>query len=118
MLLAMGAECMLKALWLKYGGILAKEGKFDPIPDAHTHELDRLAKAVSLKGDIEFSKREYALLKLASIWIVSGRYPIPKRSADNPARQKAWIGDPVAELKTLIQKLDSELCIRMNFAPE
>jgi hypothetical protein len=52
------------------------------------------------------------------LWIESGRYPIPKKSSDNLARQKAWIGDPVAELRTLIQTLKKELDIKMNFDPE
>lgn len=118
MLLAMAMECLLKALWLKYGGTLAKGGKYIRIPSAKDHRLDQLAVAVSLKGDINFPPQELELLERASFWITSGRYPIPRKSRDNLARQKPLIGDPFAGLRTLIQKLERELGSKMNFDPE
>jgi len=118
MLLAMATECLLKALWLKYGGILAEGGTYHPIPKAPNHRLDLLAKAVSEKGDIKFTREEIELLERASFWISSGRYPIPTKSRDNLARQTALIVDPVAALRTLTEKLERELGCKMNFDPE
>lgn len=118
MLLGMATECLLKGLWLKYGGILAKTGTYRPIPNTTNHRLDHIALAVSRKGDIQFTRQELELLERASFLIVSGRYPIPTKSRDNLARQKVWIGDPVVQLKSLIQKLERELGRKMNFDPE
>lgn len=118
MLLGMATECLLKALWLKYGGILAKGGTYRPIPKAPNHRLDLLAIAVSGKGDIKFTQQELELLERASFWISSGRYPIPTKSRNNLARQKPIIGDPVAGLRTLMQKLERELGCTMNFESE
>ncbi|MEK7764449.1 MAG: hypothetical protein AAB433_22990 [Nitrospirota bacterium] len=118
MLLAMATECLLKALWLKYGGTLAKGGKYYPIPKTTGHRLDQLANAVSQKGAIRFTPQELEHLRRASLWIESGRYPIPKNSQDNPTRHKAFIGDPFVKLRTLMQKLEKELGCKMNFESE
>lgn len=114
MLLGMATECLLKALWLKYGGILAEGGTYRPIPETPNHRLDLMAKAVSGKGEIKFTRQELKLLERASFWIVSGRYPIPTKSSDNLARQKPLIGDPRAGLRTLMEKLERELGCKLN----
>lgn len=118
MLLAMATECLLKALWLKYGGTLAKDGKYYPIPKTTDHRLDQLANAVSQKGAISFTQQELEHLKRVSLWIASGRYPIPKNSQDNSTRHKAFIGDPFVKLRTFMQKLEKELGCTMNFESE
>jgi hypothetical protein len=59
MLLGMATECLLKALWLRYGGILAQDGKFCPIPNTTGHRLDQLAMAVNQKG----AKRSYQIYR-------------------------------------------------------
>ena len=115
MLLGMATECLLKALWLKHGGILAEGGKYRSIPTAKNHRLDQLAVAVSLKGGIKFTQQELELLERASFWISSGRYPIPMKSRDNLALQKPLIGNPFEGLRSLMQKLEKELGCTMNF---
>lgn len=118
MLLAMATECLLKALWLKYGGTLAKGGRYICVPRAKDHSMDQLAAAVSLKGDIKFTPQELELLERTSFWITSGRYPIPRKSRDNLVCQEPLIGDPFARLRSLIQKLERELSCKTNFDPE
>ncbi|MBI5673767.1 MAG: hypothetical protein HZC50_11135 [Nitrospirae bacterium] len=81
MLRAMATECLLKALWVKYGGTLVKDGKYLGVLEnkSREHQLNELAKAVSTKGDIQFTDRELKLLEYVSYWIMSGRYPIQKQ---------------------------------------
>lgn len=121
MLRAMATECLLKALWLKYGEKLAANGKYSGVLKKNEHDLHVLAKAVSekSKGEIDFPKRELDLLEQASYWISSGRYPIQKKYShlvpfSRPdgtlvGRQFWQGGDPVEELGSLIVKLQTAL---------
>ncbi len=78
MLRAMAIECMLKALWIKGGGKLVFDDKYQRIPDTNDHELFTLANAVSAKINLKLSANEDDFLKRLSRNIVSGRYPIQK----------------------------------------
>lgn len=127
MLRAMAIECLLKALWLKHGGMLAKDGRYVGVSKKNEHRLHDLAKAVSQKGYIVFTKRELELLEQASYWITSGRYPIqseysylvPFRRPDGTlAARQHWRGDPREELKVLTAKLQTALGIEMKFESE
>jgi len=124
MLRAMATECLLKALWLKYGGMLAKDGRYVGVSKKE-HRLHELAKAVSQKGHNVFTKRELELLEQASYWITSGRYPIQReysylvpfsRPDGTRAARQFWRGDPLEELKVLTAKLQTALGIEMKFA--
>jgi hypothetical protein len=125
MLLAMATECLLKALWLKHGGTLAVDGRYIGVlkKKKTEHDLHELAKAVSQKSHIDFTKRELDLLELASYWIISGRYPIQKkyshlvpfrRPDGTLALHQFWRGDPIEDLKVLITKLQTALGIEMK----
>lgn len=124
MLLAMATECLLKALWLKSGGTLAKDGRYTGILRKNEHRLNQLAKAVSGRSGINFTQRELALLEQASYWITSGRYPIQRqhgylvpfeRPDGSIAPAQFWHGDAVRELTALIKKLRKALRIRFMF---
>ncbi len=127
MLRAMATECLLKALWLKHGGILAKDGRYVGVLKKKEHRLDELAKAVSRKSQVIFTGRELELLEQASYWITSGRYPIqreysylvPLSKRDGTvAPRQFWRGDPVEELQALIAKLQKALGIEITFESE
>jgi hypothetical protein len=124
MLHAMATECLLKALWLRHGGMLTSDGKYVGILKKNEHALDKLALAISEKGNIPFSDREFALLKQASYWISSGRYPVQKshkylvphtHEDGSIAPSQFWRGDPHKELNTLVEKLKDELGIKTRF---
>src|SRR5438876_7342628 len=126
MLRAMATECLLKALWLKHGGMLAEDGRYVGVSKKE-HRLHELAKTVSQKGHIVFTKRELELLEQASCWITSGRYPIetvysflvPYRRLDGTlAPRQFWRGDPLEELKVLTAKLQTALGIEIKFESE
>ena len=127
MLRAMATECLLKALWLKEGGMLAKDGRYVGVLKKNEHRLHELAKAVSRKGQIIFTKRELELLEQVSYWITSGRYPIQRefshlvpfsRPDGTLAPHQFWRGDPLEELRVLIAKLQTALGIEMKFQSE
>lgn len=116
MLLAMATECFLKALWLKHGGTLAVDGRYVGVLKKKEHHLHELAKAVSQKSHIVFTKRELDLLERASYWIISGRYPIQRKYSLPP--HQVWRGDPVEELKVLTAKLQTAFGIEMKLESE
>lgn len=80
MLWAMAAECLLKALWLKSGEKLIRDGNYNKIPDTNDHHLDTIAHAVCKKGIFKFTIKDLELLFRLSGYIIHGRYPIPKHA--------------------------------------
>ena len=124
---AMATECLLKALWVKYGGTLVKDRKYLGVLENKNreHQLKELAKAVSKKGDIQFTDRELKLLELASYWIMSACYPIQKQYKYSVPFKKpdgtigsrmSWVdGDPIEELKVLIIKIQTVLGTERKF---
>lgn len=95
MLRAMATECLLKALWLKEGGVLAANGAYQGILRGSEHQLDELAVVVSEKTGIVFTHEDLELLKLVSNWIVVGRYPIPRTYDRLSALERVPHGRPI-----------------------
>ena len=75
MLRGMAAECLLKAVWVKRRNLLAADGRYRPIPGAHSHDLPQIASKIGL----QLSDSEADVLRRLSHFIeYAGRYPIPK----------------------------------------
>ena len=75
MLRGMAIECLLKALWLKQGRALVKDGHFKGVAGAGAHDLPQLTLAVAFP----LSDLEKDLLRRLSHFIeYGGRYPVPK----------------------------------------
>ncbi len=75
MLNGMAIECLLKALWVKRGHNLAKDGKYKRVPRAGAHDLVQLAGVLELT----LSTLEKDVLRRLSHFIeYGGRYPVPK----------------------------------------
>ena len=118
MLRAMAIECLLKGVWLRSGGILAKDGSFKGIRGASNHKLLSLAEKVAEKVDLNFSKEECILLDRLSYCITFGRYPVQKNwsigqkiphptgSSGVPGYQWALPGDERL-VESIIEKLRS-----------
>ncbi len=83
MLRAMASECLLKSLWLKHGGTLAEDGRYVGVLMNNKHRLHELAKVISRKSHIVFTKRELGLLEQVSYCIILERYPILSTKAPN-----------------------------------
>jgi hypothetical protein len=77
MLDGMAIECLLKAVWVKRGNKLAKDGKYLEVPGAGAHDLVQLAGAIKLT----LSNLEKDTLRRLSHFIeYGGRYPLPKEA--------------------------------------
>ena len=74
MLSGFAVECLLKALWLKNGNALAKNGKYLKVKGAANHNLLQLADAVGFHLD---ANARDVLKRLSIIMTSGGRYPIP-----------------------------------------
>jgi len=88
MLRACAIECLLKAVYLDGGNILAKDGRYHK-PPAPDHDLVGLARLAGLSA----SPTVEAMLAKLQRWITAGRYPIEtswQRSFPDDASGYAW----------------------------
>jgi hypothetical protein len=75
MLLGYAIECALKALWVRKGNALVKDGKFLGVKRTRNHDLVQLAAAVGFQLD---SSEQRVLLHFSKAAMFAGRYPIAK----------------------------------------
>lgn len=104
MLLGYAIESFLKAIWVKNGNILAKDGKFEDTLKCKAHDLVAIAKTVQ----INFDTKEEDILKRLS-WVITaiGRYPIGKSLPK--IWPFSWSGGDAVIIKKFVDKLYSEL---------
>jgi hypothetical protein len=106
MLCAFGIECLLKALWLKKGGTLARNGRYQKVIGKENHNLANLCRVVSF----QISARETAVLdKISEIARSAGRYPIATTSESMHEETGSWDGIEDKVLERFLVKLDAEL---------
>ena len=84
MLAAFGIECLVKAIWLKQGHQLARDGKYIPIVQNERHRLVPLCRAIGINMD---AREQDALERISIIGRTIGRYPIARRAYETQARQ-------------------------------
>jgi hypothetical protein len=84
MLAAFGIECLVKAIWLKHGHQLARDGKYIPIVQKEGHRLVRLCRAVGINMD---TREQEALERISIIGRTIGRYPIALSAYETQERQ-------------------------------
>jgi hypothetical protein len=116
MLDGMAIECLLKAVWVKRGHKLVKDGNYLGVPGAGDHDLVQLAGALKLK----LSALEKGTLRRLSHFIeYGGRYPVPK-DADKLQLTRAPTGGGAAattwstpndyvQLEAIVRRLDQLL---------
>ena len=116
MLQSFAAECLLKALFLRGGGLLAKDGKF---LERRTHELVDWCTTVSL----DIPEAERRCLKTLSLIATSyGRYPVPIYWDKNPVKKGKrgfspryqWSSADCLALDDFLQKCSAEYEKRGN----
>jgi hypothetical protein len=78
MLRGMAIECLFKALWLHYGGVLVKNGKYRGIPEAKDHDLFSIYNNIYKKCNLNLTHEELLMLSRFSFAITNGRYPIQR----------------------------------------
>jgi len=104
MLCAFSIECSLKALWLKQGKILAKEGKY---VGPKYHDLERLADELGIKD--KFSTGEIHVLRVLTWFIFKGRYPISSNSKEEQKLYGWGIPDDDENRISILRKIGTEI---------
>jgi hypothetical protein len=100
MLTAFGIECLIKAIWIKQGNQLARNGKYIPITKNEKHQLVELCGAIGFK----LSERETdALERMSDIAGSIGRYPISRRARQN--KSLSWGSQDDDIIENVIVKL-------------
>ncbi len=114
MLAAFGIECLIKAIWVKQGHKLARDGKYVPMCQREGHQLVALCDVAGIKLDA----READVLEgLSIIARTIGRYPIPKRAQETRPRQfyrqagspLSWSGDDDQCIENFVHRLKLDL---------
>lgn len=75
MLLGYALECAFKALWLKRGNVLIRDGRYVGVKGAQDHNLLQLARA---SGFLPSAKETDVLTRLSKFARFAGRYPVGK----------------------------------------
>jgi hypothetical protein len=105
MLTSFGIECLVKAVWVKQGHEIARDGKYITIVKDEGHRLVPLCKEIG----IPINNRERdTLQRISAIARSIGRYPIPLRSSepqcDWSSEDDRVIANFVLRLKTQLRK--------------
>ena len=79
MLASFGIECLVKALWVRQGHEIVRDGKYVPIIKKEGHRLVPLCEAVGIPLD---GRERDTLQRISAIARCIGRYPIPLRSSE------------------------------------
>ena len=108
MLTAFGIECLIKAIWLKQGHQLARDGKYVEMIKKERHQLVKLCGAAG----IALNRREaHALQRISEIAGSIGRYPIARRSSEAD-RRRSWGSTFDRVIEDFIVKLETQLAER------
>jgi hypothetical protein len=78
MLRSIAIECLLKGIYAKLCGPLAKNGHYKGVGGAKGHDLLATANAISKVHDLELLSEEQDFIDRLSKNIIRGRYPIHK----------------------------------------
>jgi hypothetical protein len=105
MLTAFGIECLIKAIWLKQGHQLARDGKYVEMIKHERHQLVELCGAARIALD---SRQTQVLQRISEIAGSIGRYPIGRRSSEAD-RGRVWSGRYDRVIEDFIAKLQTQL---------
>ena len=75
MLLGYAIECGLKALWVRKGNKLVRDGRYQGVTGANDHDLPQLAQAV---GFVPTTAEAEVLRRLSQFSRFAGRYPVAR----------------------------------------
>src|SRR5947208_13225415 len=104
MLAAFGIECLIKAIWVKQGHSLARNGKYIPMLKNEGHQLVPLCRVAGIALD---AREKDALERISRIAPTIGRYPIPRRYHEMVAL--GWSSKDTSIIKGFVLRLNTEL---------
>ena len=105
MLVAFGIECLIKAIWIKQGNQLARDGRYIPIVKNERHQLVKLCGAVGISLD---PREVNALKQMSEIAGSIGRYPIGRRASQTAPRSVSWSSKDDGIIENFVLKLESD----------
>jgi len=102
MLRGFAIECLLKALWVRNGNKIAKDGKYQNVTKTEKHDLVDLCQTVGFPA----IPSEMAILrKLSKLVRATGRYPIAKRFTDMHEDEKWWSSTEDETLEKFVHRI-------------
>jgi hypothetical protein len=104
MLAAFGIECLIKAIWVKQGNSLARNGKYVPMLKKERHQLVPLCRIAGIALD---AREKDALERISIIARTIGRYPIPRHSREMPPL--GWSSNDNYIIESFALRLKTEL---------
>ena len=117
MLRGAALECLLKAVLVHEGKVLASGGRYQS-PGGASHDLAHFASLTSLT----FNDDERWMLKYLGFWINQGRYPVPNRASDRDIKQadgspleSNWKREHEARYVELRHRLTHEVARRTGY---
>jgi hypothetical protein len=102
----LASECLIKAVWLKQGHQLARDGKYVPMIAKEGHRLEKLCR---IAGIALHRREEETLERLSDIAGSIGRYPIPSRVPQRAVALRWSDPDDYEVIENLIGRLEREL---------
>lgn len=106
MLCAFAIECLLKALWLKKGNQIAKDGVYCKILTKENHDLVALCQKVAFPIN---SVEEKILTKLSELGRATGRYPISRNFTQMHDGTEQWSSVEDKIIEAFILRLEHEI---------
>jgi hypothetical protein len=106
MLDAFGIECLIKAVWLKQGHRLARDGNYIPMIRKEGHRLEKLCRVAGIALN---QREEETLTRLSDIAGSIGRYPIPSRVSQRAVALRWSNPDDYEIIENIIARLETEL---------
>ena len=108
MLAGFAVECLIKAVWLKTGNELVRDGEYKGILRNERHQLVPLCDRVGIPLS---STERRSLHGLSRIMLSVGRYPIPRKPSEVTI---SWESKDDGVVSTFVQRL--ELMLRSHLA--
>jgi hypothetical protein len=106
MLAAFGIECLIKAVWVKRGNQLARDGKYVPMTKNEGHRLVKLCCVAGIPLD---SREADALERMSDIARTIGRYPIARWAGEIIPMGCSWSSVDDGIIENLIVRFNTEL---------
>ena len=106
MLCGFAIECLLKALWVRNGNQIAKDGVYCKILEKENHDLVALCQKVAFPTNLA---EEKILTKLSELVRATGRYPIARHFTQMHDETEQWSSLEDQIIVAFITRLENEI---------
>jgi hypothetical protein len=106
MLCGFAIECLLKALWVKKGNQIAKDGEYIKVMKTENHDLVALCQKIGFPLN---PKEKVILVKLSELARATGRYPIAMSHSKMHDETEQWSSEEDRINEELVLRLKKEI---------